>query len=36
MFALKEEYIVKQKKLKLINIRIYPNRFIFRPPYQRH
>ena len=36
MFAPKEEYIVQEEKLELRDIREYPDRFILRPPYQRH
>ena len=36
MFSPKEEYIVQEEKLELRDIREYPDRFILRPPYQRH
>ncbi len=36
MFAPKEEYVIQEEKLQLRDIRDYPDRFILRPPYQRH
>lgn len=36
MFSPKEEYLTKEEKIELRDIREYPDRFILRPPYQRH
>ncbi len=36
MFSPKEDYIIEEVKIQLGEIREYPDKFILRPPYQRH
>ncbi|MFA5106203.1 MAG: DUF262 domain-containing protein [Candidatus Micrarchaeia archaeon] len=36
MFSPEEEYVVTPEKIQLRDIREYPDRYILRPPYQRH
>ncbi len=36
MFSPKEDYLIEEQKIPLGDIREYPDKFILRPPYQRH